>query len=142
MQLHELQRLHKNKTAKRIGRGGKRGYQSGRGAKGQLQHGGTPRPEIRDTIKKLPKKRGYKFNSVRTKPMNVSVATLAANFAKGEEVTPKTLLDKGLVRRNRGHLPSVKILANGDIDVALTLKKVELSASAKEKIEKAGGSIV
>ncbi|XKT75212.1 MAG: uL15 family ribosomal protein [Patescibacteria group bacterium UBA2103] len=141
MQLHNLQRVNKNKTAKRIGRGGKRGTTSGRGTKGQLAHGGTPRPEIRDFIKKLPKQRGYNFNSPNTKPATVNVSVLEEVFEKGATISPKVLLEKGLVKREKGRAPEVKILGNGDLSKAFTFEKVTLSASAKEKIEKAGGTI-
>lgn len=141
MQLHELQRNTKNKTTKRIGRGGKRGYQSGRGAKGQKQHGRGARPEIRDMIKKLPKLRGYKHNPINAKAANVSVALLNEVFAKGDLVSPQVLLEKGLVRAQKGRAPAVKILGNGEIDTALTFKNVTFSESAKEKVTKAGGTI-
>lgn len=59
MQLHQIQPLHKPKGKKRIGRGGKRGTYSGKGIKGQSSRAGAKiRPEIRDLIKKIPKKRG------------------------------------------------------------------------------------
>lgn len=141
MQLHTLQPVHKRKQAKRIGRGGKRGTTSGRGTKGQLAHGGTPRPEIRDTIKKIPKKRGYNFNSIQTKPQQVSLTTLEALFANGEAVNPKTLLAKGVVRREKGRLPVVKVLATGELTKKLAFSSVLFSAAAKEKVEKAGGTI-
>ena len=141
MQLHNLQRVHKNKAAKRIGRGGKRGTTSGRGPKGQLAHGGTPRPEIRDFIKKFPKQRGYNFNSPRTKPQQVNVAVLEERFEKGTTISPKVLLDAGLIRRYRGRAPEVKVLGNGDITKAFTFENVTFSTTAKEKIEKAGGTI-
>ena len=61
MQLHEIKPTHKLKTKKRVGRGGKKGTYSGRGVKGQKSRAGAKiRPEIRDLIKKMPKKRGYK----------------------------------------------------------------------------------
>ncbi len=66
MQIHNLKRLHKNKKDRLVGRGGKHAKTSGRGGKGQTARAGNKRrPELRDIIKKLPKNRGYKFNSVR-----------------------------------------------------------------------------
>ena len=141
MQLHNLQRENKNKTNKRIGRGGKRGTTAGRGTKGQLAHGGTPRPEIRDYIKKFPKKRGYNFNSVAPKHESVNVSQVEDRFEKGATVTPKTLLEAGLVKRVTGRVPKVKVLGNGEITKAFTFEGVTLSESAKEKITKAGGTI-
>ena len=66
MQTHNLKRLHKNKKDRIVGRGGKHAKTAGRGGKGQTARAGNKRrPELRDIIKKLPKNRGYKFNSVR-----------------------------------------------------------------------------
>jgi large subunit ribosomal protein L15 len=141
MQLHELQRENKNKVSKRVGRGGKRGTTSGRGTKGQLAHGGTPRPEIRDFIKKFPKRRGYKFNSVAVDHESVNVSQIEDRFEKGAAITPKTLLEAGLVKRVTGRVPAVKVLGNGEITKAFTFEKLTFSASAKEKIAKAGGTI-
>lgn len=61
MQLHEVVPIHKNKSKKRIGRGGKRGTYSGRGMKGQKSRAGHKiRPAIRDLIQRTPKLRGAK----------------------------------------------------------------------------------
>tara|TARA_B100000745_G_scaffold173343_1_gene113564 strand:+ start:10712 stop:11140 length:429 start_codon:yes stop_codon:yes gene_type:complete len=141
MQLHNLQRNNPNKAAKRVGRGGKRGTTSGRGTKGQLAHGGTPRPEIRDFIKKLPKKRGYKFNSVAVKHESVNVSQIEEVFEKGAAINAAALLKAGLVRRVRGKVPAVKILGNGDLTKAFTFEGVTFSESAKEKVTAAGGTI-
>ncbi len=66
MQIHELKRKNKNKKDRIVGRGGKHAKTSGRGGKGQTARAGNKRrPELRDIIKKLPKNRGYKFNSIR-----------------------------------------------------------------------------
>jgi len=70
MQLHQLKPKNKSKKVKRIGRGGKRGTYSGKGIKGQRCRAGAKiRPEIRDMIKKIPKKRGY--NASRGKKTKV-----------------------------------------------------------------------
>jgi|SRR6185369_2313666 len=66
MQIHNLKRVHKNKRDRIVGRGGKRGKTAGRGGKGQTARAGNKRrPELRDIIKKLPKKRGYHFKSIQ-----------------------------------------------------------------------------
>ncbi len=143
--MHTLKRTTPNKTAKRIGRGGLRGKTSGRGHKGQKQHGGHGiRAEIRDQIKKLPKLRGRGVNSNKSRhpemvPVNVSV--LALNFAKGETVSPITLVEKRLVRSGLVRKSGVKILGNGNISVPLTIEGCVLSDSAREKITQAGGTI-
>ena len=59
MQLHEIEIIHYNKDAKRVGRGGKRGKTCGRGQKGQKSRSGRKmRPAVRDLIQRLPKLRG------------------------------------------------------------------------------------
>lgn len=149
MQLHELKPATIRKTAKRIGRGGKRGKTSGRGGKGQTARAGnSTRPEMRDFIKKLPKLRGHGVNRAATvnaekvRPFAVNVSVLEAAFKAGDTVTPKTLVSAGVVETVRKRAPKVKILATGEISKALTIEGCELSATAKAKIEKAGGKVV
>ncbi len=143
MQIHELKRHTPQKTATRIGRGGKRGKTSGRGHKGQKSRAGThkARPELRDRIKKLPKLRGYKFNPFKQKAMPVNVGVLNNAFNAGETVTPEALIEKNIIERHRGKAPAVKILGGGELTVKLTVSGCTISESAKEKIEKAGGSV-
>lgn len=72
MQIHNLKRQHKNKKDRVVGRGGKHAKTSGRGGKGQTARAGNKRrPELRDIIKKLPKRRGYRFGTIR-KPFIVN----------------------------------------------------------------------
>jgi large subunit ribosomal protein L15 len=149
MQLHDIKPKTKSKAAsRRVGRGGKRGKTSGRGHKGQKARAGHKiRPEMRDTIKRLPKLRGHGINRARTvndgvvKPETVNVSVLEARFEKGETVSPAMLLEKRLVRRQKGRVPAVKILAKGEITKALTVEGCAFSEGAKEKIEKAGGKV-
>jgi large subunit ribosomal protein L15 len=149
MQLHDIKPKTKSKAAsRRVGRGGKRGKTSGRGHKGQKARAGHKlRPEMRDTIKRLPKLRGHGINRARTvndgvlKPETVNVSVLEARFEKGETVSPAMLLEKRLVRRQKGRVPAVKILAKGEITKALTIEGCAFSEGAKEKIEKAGGKV-
>lgn len=135
----------KNKSAKRVGRGGTRGKTSGRGTKGQKARAGHRiRPHIRDTIKKLPKLRGRGKNSnkvFRTKPAVVNVGVVAGVFAAGARITPGVLLSKGLIARTNGVLPPVKILSHGTITTALLFVDCTVSAEAKKKILAAGGTI-
>jgi len=131
-----------------VGRGGKRGKTSGRGTKGQNARAGhKKRPELRDIIKKLPKRRGHGKNRARTvRPVEeyvpVNLAALELAFEAGEAVTPQTLYKKGLVPARSGRVASVKILASGTITKKLSLSGVTASAAAKAAIEKAGGSLV
>ncbi len=141
MQIHELKSKTPRKSKKYIGRGGKRGTTSGKGTKGQKARAGRNlRPEIRDIIKKLPKKRGYKFASIQKKSVPVNLARLEAKF-EGGEINPQILIDAGVVSMTKGKTPTIKILATGEVTKKFVVSGCEVSASAKEKIEKAGGSV-
>lgn len=148
MQTHSLQRNTPRQTKKRVGRGGVRGKTSGRGHKGQGQHGGHGiRPAIRDFIKKLPKLRGHGINRGRTVnsgkeiAQHVSLSAIDAAFEAKSKVTPKTLAEKGLVRTVGAKNPLVKILANGEITKAVTVIGCSVSSGAREQIESKGGII-
>jgi len=142
MQIHELRPFHKPKRRKRVGRGGKKGTYSGRGIKGQKSRAGRKlKPIIRDMIKKYPKLRGYKFKSVKEKPEVINVDVLEKYFQKGKLVTPKVLLERGLISKIKGRIPKIKILARGKITKSLTIENFLVSKKAKEKIEKAGGKV-
>jgi large subunit ribosomal protein L15 len=144
MQLNELKRATAQKAPKRVGRGGGRGKTSGRGTKGQNARAGhKKRPDIRETLKKLPKRRGYQQKSIESKPLVVNVASLETAFAAGDTINPKLLIERGLIRTRKGAslLPIVKILGDGALTKKLNLSGCVVSASAREKIEKAGGSV-
>ncbi|MBI1975470.1 MAG: uL15 family ribosomal protein [Candidatus Vogelbacteria bacterium] len=142
MQIGQLKRNTARKKSRRVGRGGKRGTFSGRGTKGQKARAGRKlRPELRDIIKKIPKLRGYRFTSIEVKPFICSIASLDASFASGDAVNPATLVARGLVRCHGGRVPRVKILGQGDLSKKLTVSGVLVSASARTKIESAGGTI-
>lgn len=142
MQLHQLKPIHKNKDKKRVGRGGKRGSYSGRGQKGQKSRSGhNLQPVIRELIKRYPKLRGYRRASLNDKPLIVNLNQLESVFSANEKVNPKTLLEKGLVEALAGKVTRVKILANGEIKKPLLIEDCDVSLTAKEKIEKAGGTI-
>ncbi|MFA6095637.1 MAG: uL15 family ribosomal protein [Candidatus Paceibacterota bacterium] len=142
MQIHEVVRKNPNKKAPLRGRGGKRGKTSGRGTKGQDSRSGRKkRPELRDFIKRVPKLRGYAFKSIVDKAIPVSLTSIDAAFSAGDRVEPQTLVEKKVVRTISGRYPRVKILADGEVTKKLTISGVEVSKSAKEKIEKAGGTV-
>lgn len=128
--------------ARRVGRGGKRGKTSGHGGKGQTARAGHKiRPEMRDIIKKLPKRRGHGKNRARTVRVRagftpVNIAALESAYAAGDTVNRKTLAKKGIAKG------LVKILGAGTLTKALSVSGVRVSASAKAAIEKAGGSVV
>jgi large subunit ribosomal protein L15 len=143
MQLHEIRSIHKNKRKKRVGRGGKHGTYSGRGIKGQKSRAGRRlKPFIRELIKRYPKLRGTKFKSWKQKPTIVNIEVLEGKFNNLEIVSPKSLIEKNIIRKIKGRLPEVKILGQGKINKKLTIKDCKISKGAKEKIEKAGGKIL
>lgn len=148
MQLHQLQPKTPRKTEKRIGRGGKRGKTSGKGHKGQkARAGNSTRPEMRELIKKLPKLRGHGINRAQTvrsgveKPVVVNLSVLEETFKAGDVVSPKTLREAGAVSARRKKAPKVKLLGNGTLTKKLIVQGCEVSASARQQIEKAGGAV-
>jgi large subunit ribosomal protein L15 len=144
MQIHNLKRKNKNKKDRLIGRGGKHAKTSGRGGKGQTARAGNKRrPELRDIIKKLPKLRGYQFNSFAVKPLSVSLDKIIKVFPQGGMVDPETLLEKKAITKRKGVIPQVKILSGkAPFTVKIQLSKCLVSKTAKETIEKAGGIVV
>ena len=139
MLLHEIKTKYaRDRKRPRVGRGGKRGYSSGRGQKGQGSRAGHRiRPAERDLIIRLPKLRGYKNKPFSEPDAVVGLDDLAA--LRGAKVTKEALFEAGLLN---GSKVSVKILNNGEVSRAFEIaKNIKISASAKEKIIKAGGKI-
>ena len=139
MQLHELRKTDKTKSRKRIARGGKRGVTSGRGQKGQKSRSGRKmRPGMAEFIIRLPKLRGITNKSLVKKSQVLNVGVLEARIENGSVVDMTTLRAAGLIRKGG----RVKILGEGTITKALKIDKgIQLSDSAKKKIEAAGGTI-
>ena len=140
LKLHHLRPAPGSKKSKiRVGRGegGKRGKTAGRGTKG-LKARSRLRPGFEGgqtpLSMRLPKLPGFK-NPNKEYFAIVNLETLN-QFDAGTEVTPELLRERGLIR----HRGRVKVLAEGDIDRALTVKAHAFSAKAKEKIEAAGGT--
>jgi large subunit ribosomal protein L15 len=138
------------KARKRLGRGEGSGLgkQSGRGHKGAGARAGSKRKPayeggqnpIHMRMRKLRgphKKMSMPFEPFRTHAQPVNVADLEARFDAGAEVTPESLREAGLAKRR----DPVKVLGRGDISKKLTVRAHGFSASAKEKIEKAGGTV-
>ncbi|MFZ2500890.1 MAG: uL15 family ribosomal protein [Minisyncoccia bacterium] len=147
MQLNLISPRTKRKTSMPVGRGGKRGKTSGRGGKGQTARAGHKiRPEVRDLIKKLPKRRGHGKNRSRTirtnriAPSSVNLAMLEVAYQAGETVSPASLVARGLVRRAKGRAPVVKILGTGTLTKALVIKGCSLSAVALAALLAVGGT--
>jgi large subunit ribosomal protein L15 len=143
--LNSLKRIGK-RVYRRVGRGqsSTRGKQSGRGGKGQTARAGNKRrPEWRDIIKKLPKRRGYGKNRGRTvdptlpNALALSLTRLDTLFESGAEINPNVLTERGLLGRKR--IP-VKIVG-GTTAKKFIITGCAVSASARAVIEKAGGSI-
>jgi large subunit ribosomal protein L15 len=141
LKLHNLSPAPGSKKKRiRVGRGegGRRGKTAGRGTKG-LKARSSLRPGFEGgqtpLAMRLPKLKGFK-NPNKEKFAIVNLVSLEV-FDAGSEVTPETLRERGLIR----HRGRVKVLAEGDLDRALTVRAHAFSALAKEKIEKAGGSV-
>ncbi len=147
MELNNLKRPNGIPKSRRVGRGGKRGKTSGRGGKGQTARAGNKRrPEWRDIIKKIPKRRGYGRNRSHTAVPRIPATainfeTLAKHFKDGDVVTPALLVKARLVRRVSGKIPPVKILGAGAFSQKLSFEKISVSDAAKAAIEKAGGTV-
>jgi large subunit ribosomal protein L15 len=142
MQIHELQPKHKNRAKKRIGRGGKHGTFSGKGMKGQTSRAGRKMvPMIREWIKKYPKLKGYRASTVPSNLVAINLDILEKHCKDGEIINPENLINKGIIHTAKGKTPEVKILAKGKISKKIVVERCKLSKSAKEAIEKAGGSI-
>ena len=132
------------KASKRVGRGNGSGHgtYSGRGCKGQKARAGNNkmRPGFEGgqlpLIKRLPRKRGF-TNIFRTEYSTVNIGELNS-FESGSEVTPEKMIAAGIIK---SLINPIKILADGDIDRPLTVRANKFSASAKAKIESAGGTV-
>ena len=144
MQQHELRPPAGAKRARRrVGRGDSSGYGSfaGRGMKGQKSRsGGGVRPGFEGgqlpLSKKLPFVRGF-TNIFRVEYNVVNVSSLAV-FDAHSNVNPAVLGDAGIVRNAN---KPIKILGRGEIDVPLTVAAHKFSASARQKIQAAGGTV-
>lgn len=136
--------IQKYRKRKRIGRGTGSGLgkTSGRGHKGQGSRSGhSQHPTFQGgampMIRRIPK-RGFN-NKWAVQIGEVNVSDLEANFDAGEEVTPDTLREKDLANYRYDEL---KVLGKGEISKKLTVTAHRFSKSAREKIEKAGGTVV
>ncbi len=142
LKLHHLRPAPGAKTAKtRVGRGegGRKGKTAGRGTKGtkaryQVFHGfeGGQMP----LHMRLPKLKGFK-NPFRVEFQVVNLDRLSELYPDGGDVTPVSLVEKGAIRDNA----PVKVLGGGEATVALNVSAHAFSASAKDKIATAGGTV-
>ncbi len=142
MDLHSLQTTEGSKHRRiRLGRGraSGKGKTSGRGHKGQMSRTGSVHKPLFEGgqmpfVRKLPKRGFTNFTRKTIVPVNLDALNA---FEDGAEITIEVLLEKGLVN---GRFDGVKILGNGAVEKKLTVKANAFSASAKEKIEAAGGT--
>ena len=151
LNLSNLKPAQPRKERKRVGRGmgSGKGRYSGRGIKGQKSRAGSHKMRAGFEGGQMPvymrmgKQRGstskdaMPIGPFRTYSQPVNVAALQ-RFDAGTEVTPELLKEAGLIRSTR---QDVKILGNGELSTKLTVVAHAVSASAREKIEKAGGAV-
>jgi len=143
MKLHDLKPAPgSHRKAKRIGRGhgSGKGKTSGKGMGGQKARSGpNPYPHFEGgqnpLVRRMPYKRGF-TNIFRVEYTIVNLETLAD--WNGGEITPEALRDAGLIKNLK---QPVKVLGDGDVTTALQVRVHKVSASARSKIEAAGGSI-
>jgi large subunit ribosomal protein L15 len=144
MKLHEIAPvLGSRKRRKRVGRGNSagQGKSAGRGTKGQgARSGGVKGPYFEGgqlpLVRRLPFRRGF-TNIFKVHYVPVSLSRLQG-FGAGEEVSPETLAAAGILQ---SPLLPVVVLGDGELDRPLRVKAHRVSASARAKIEGAGGSV-
>lgn len=146
IKLHSLKKHPKStKTRKVVGRGlgSGHGTYSTRGGKGQTARSGHSKMPAafeggrQPLVRQLPKSRGFK--SLNDKAAAISLSKLNV-FNDGDNVTVKSLIEKGIVAQTyKGAMPRVKLL-NGDLKRKLTVH-VTVSSTARQAIEKAGGTV-
>jgi large subunit ribosomal protein L15 len=136
------QNIHGNKARKRIGRGigSGQGKTAGKGYKGHMSRSGySRRPFFQGgsmpTFRRIPK-RGF-HNPFAAVVRSINVGDLGELFDAGAEITPELLQQKGILK---GKMEELKILGDGELTKSLKVSAHRFSASAKVKIEKAGGT--
>jgi large subunit ribosomal protein L15 len=151
LNLSSLAPAQSQKARKRIGRGlgSGKGRYSGRGIKGQKSRSGSHKMRAGFEGGQMPlhmrvgKQRGatskdaMPIGPFRTSTAPVNVGSLDS-FDDGAEVTPEALVEKGLLKNTK---TDVKLLGNGELVKKLTIRVHAISATAREKVEKAGGTV-
>jgi large subunit ribosomal protein L15 len=151
LNLSNLKPAQARKNRKRVGRGqgSGKGRYSGRGIKGQKSRSGSKkmRPGFEGgqnpIYMRLPKQRGGSKDAMavgphRTSTVLVNVSSLEERFDAGAEITLEALVEQGLISNTR---TDVKLLGNGDLSKKLSITVHAASATAREKVEAAGGSL-
>jgi large subunit ribosomal protein L15 len=151
LNLHTLKPAQARKDRKRVGRGlgSGKGRYSGRGIKGQKSRAGSHKMPAEfeggqtRIFMRLPKLRGNTSKDAmpvgpfRTYTVPVNVAALDV-FDDGAEVTPESLVEQGVIKNTH---TDVKLLGQGELTKKLTVRVHAISASAREKVEAAGGTV-
>jgi large subunit ribosomal protein L15 len=151
LNLSTLKPAQPRKDRKRVGRGlgSGKGRYSGRGIKGQKSRAGSHKMRAgfeggqMPIYMRLGKQRGstskdaMPIGPFRTSTAPVNVAALD-RFDDGAEVTPESLVEKGLLKNTK---TDVKLLGNGELKKKLTVRVHAISATAREKVEQAGGTV-
>jgi large subunit ribosomal protein L15 len=151
LNLSSLKPAQARKDRKRIGRGlgSGKGRYSGRGIKGQKARSGSHKMRVGFEGGQMPiymrmgKQRGstskdaMPIGPFRTSTVPVNVGSLDA-FDDGAEVTPESLVEQGLIKHTK---TDVKLLGNGELKKKLTVRVHAISATAREKVEAAGGTV-
>jgi len=151
LNLSSLKPAQSQKARKRIGRGlgSGKGRYSGRGIKGQKARSGSHKMRAGFEGGQMPlymrvgKQRGatskdaMPIGPFRTSTAPVNVSSLDA-FDDGAEVTPESLVEKGLIKNTK---TDVKLLGNGELKKKLTIRVHAISATARQKVEGAGGTV-
>jgi large subunit ribosomal protein L15 len=142
MQQHSLKPYARStKSKKRVGRGGKKGTYSGKGMKGQnARAGGGVRPGFEGgqtpLLRRMPKLKGF-TNPNRIDYLAINVGLLNDRFEDGAEVTLESLVKKGIMKKTC----EIKLLGTGKLEKKLNITAHLASASARAKVEKAGGTL-
>ena len=131
--------VHNDNFRRGRGHGSGNGKTAGKGHKGQKARSGAPRPGFEGgqmpLYRRIPKRGFTNRNTLDIVAINVSALE---QFENGAVVDVAALKESGIVKNGRD---GVKILGNGELTKKLTVKANAFSASAKEKIEAAGGSV-
>ncbi len=146
MKLHELKpQIGSKKKGIRVGRGtaGRRGKTSGRGTKGQGARAGKPVRQYNQGgnlpfYRRLPFKRGEGFTPLHRIEYNEINLDQLAKFKTGSKITPDSLAKAQLLRKPAN---PVVIMGRGELKVALKINVHRITATAKAKVEAAGGSV-
>lgn len=151
LNLSSIKPAQSRKDRKRIGRGmgSGKGRYSGRGIKGQKARSGSHKMRAgfeggqMPIYMRVPKERGatskdaMPIGPFRTSTAPVNVGSLD-RFEDGAEITPESLVEKGLLKNTK---TDVKLLGGGELTKKLTVRVHAISASARQKVEKAGGRV-